>query len=78
MNYILLPLKNWLQNWTNIISQAERKAFIMILKIYAFGIDIEKNNARARAYYAASRSFELPEFKIAGRRRNNLPNSYYP
>ena len=35
MNYILLPLKNWLQNWTNIIFKPNEKAFIMILKIYA-------------------------------------------
>lgn len=35
MNYILLPLKNWLQNWTNIIFKPNEKVFIMTLKIYA-------------------------------------------
>ena len=37
----------------------------MILKnLRSFGIDIEKNNARACAYYVANRSFELPELKL--------------
>ena len=45
--------------------QAERKSLYNdIENLRSFGIDIEKNNARACAYYVASRSFELPELKL--------------
>ena len=45
--------------------QAERKSLYNdIENLRSFGIDIEKNNARAYAYYVASRSFELPELKL--------------
>lgn len=45
--------------------QAERKSLYNdIENLRSFGIDIEKNTARACAYYVASRSFELPELKL--------------
>ena len=45
--------------------QAERKSLYNdIENLRSFGIDIEKNNARACAYYVANRSFELPELKL--------------